>query len=576
MDRLTQPLRVLAYAMGCASLGTRANPQKTVESCSIVHTLLTIDNNCVPPSRHPKLDSMPQKFTFTGSEKVLWNLYKSKRASWRAEPKCRVQEQGDGREIPFGVSSVAPFHGPRCCVAQTERRFVFTPHWTTTMASTRPSTGMPPADESKDHEIMTTTTSVAALSADPATAQKRRKPRSKKREFDFPVEPRTIQVVKKPKTFVDHSYRDFSGVPPSLKQQQDDDAKKPISEMTFAEKVFDMLQQERYANWITWLPHGRGFKITVPKLLETSRVLQQYFGHNRYSSFLRQLNNHGFKHLTRGMDRNSYYHECFLRGLPHLLPYMKPGRDARRLLPDPDNEPDLYAISRLCPLPDQPVHKNKNEIETKTKDETAPTTALATAMVPAPLNASSSITATPSRTNREVPPLTATSLSQLAGSLSQKTHPNHHTPVGLSLQSLHAAAREQQQLEHAQVAASLEKVASLQQQVASLEQVARSLAVQQHVAALQRQQQQQQQTSAVATALWKEQAADASSYLASLVTAAANPKTVVPEPPLRNARLMDDPAVLALLLQQQQQQQSRSNPSRGGDGGGPSSSLFGG
>ena len=544
------------------------------------------------------------------------------------------------------------------------------------MASPRPSTAMPPADESKDHELMkttTTTTSVAALSADPPTAQKRRKPRSKKLDFDFPVEPRTIQVVKKPKTFVDHSYRDFSGVPPSLKQQQDDDdsnAKKPISEMTFAEKVFDMLQEERYANWITWLPHGRGFKITVPKLLETSRVLQQYFGHNRYSSFLRQLNNHGFKHLTRGMDRNSYYHECFLRGLPHLLPYIPPGRDARRLLPDPDNEPDLYAISRLCPLPDHPVHKNKNEMDPNTnKDETAPTsTTLATAMVPAPLNASSStMTTTPSRSNRELPPLTATSLSQLAGSLSQTTHPNHHTPVSLSLQSLQAAAREQQQqLEQAQVAASLEKVASLQQQVASLEQVAslqqqaasleqaaalqqqaaalrqqvasltdaaassssslqqqqaaealllsrrpppvtpkslqqhqqqadvaRSLAVQQHVAALQRQQQQQQQTSAVATALWKEQAADAFSYLASLVTAAANPKTVVPEPPLRNARLMDDPAVLALLLQQQQQQQSRTNPSvlalllqqqqqqqqsrsNPSRGGGPSSSLFGG
>jgi hypothetical protein len=83
-------------------------------------------------------------------------------------------------------------------------------------------------------------------------------------------------------------------------------------------------------------------------------VSEKYFGHKRFSSFLRQLSNHGYKHITAGKDRNSYYHECMLRGLPHLIQYMPKPRDARRLIPDPDNEPNFYAITKQYPLPDDP------------------------------------------------------------------------------------------------------------------------------------------------------------------------------------------------------------------------------
>jgi len=82
-----------------------------------------------------------------------------------------------------------------------------------------------------------------------------------------------------------------------------------------------------------------------------TRVCQKYFGHSRYSSFLRQLSNHSVKHITQGNDRNAYYHEFMLRGLPHLCKYMPKPKDARRLIPDPANEPDFYAISQKYPLP---------------------------------------------------------------------------------------------------------------------------------------------------------------------------------------------------------------------------------
>lgn len=41
-----------------------------------------------------------------------------------------------------------------------------------------------------------------------------------------------------------------------------------------------------------------------------------------------------------------------LRGLPHLTVYAPQPVERRKLLPDPENEPDFYEISQLFPLPD--------------------------------------------------------------------------------------------------------------------------------------------------------------------------------------------------------------------------------
>jgi hypothetical protein len=46
--------------------------------------------------------------------------------------------------------------------------------------------------------------------------------------------------------------------------------------------------------------------------------------------------------------------QFMLRGLPHLSKYMPKPKDARRQIPDPDNEPDFYEISSKYPLPDEP------------------------------------------------------------------------------------------------------------------------------------------------------------------------------------------------------------------------------
>lgn len=114
--------------------------------------------------------------------------------------------------------------------------------------------------------------------------------------------PRIIQKVKHVPQTMNHTYFDCSKVPPpgnyTFPQQ--------IADMTFAEKIYDMLSQPQYDHCIEWMPHGRAFKVTVPKSFE-AECCPRYFGHSRYSTFLRDLNRHSFKHISRGQDRNCKY-----------------------------------------------------------------------------------------------------------------------------------------------------------------------------------------------------------------------------------------------------------------------------
>jgi hypothetical protein len=143
------------------------------------------------------------------------------------------------------------------------------------------------------------------VSRDDTEGKKFARTRTEQPKFQFPAEPRVIQIIHKPKTYMDHSYRDFSSVPPELDYVEPTS----IQDMTFSQKVHHMLSHEEYSKWICWCPHGRAFRAIVPKRLEKDKVLSQYFDHNRYSSFLRQLNNFGFKHVSEGRDQNCYYHE---------------------------------------------------------------------------------------------------------------------------------------------------------------------------------------------------------------------------------------------------------------------------
>lgn len=119
----------------------------------------------------------------------------------------------------------------------------------------------------------------------------------------------------------------------------------------FPAKMHAILSRPDLAEIICWMPHGRSWRVLKPREFEI-RVIPTYFEHAKFSSFIRQANGWGFRRITQGRDRNSYYNPLFLRGLPHLCKEMKRPAVAQKQAADPEHEPDLYKISELHPVPD--------------------------------------------------------------------------------------------------------------------------------------------------------------------------------------------------------------------------------
>ena len=82
-------------------------------------------------------------------------------------------------------------------------------------------------------------------------------------------------------------------------------------------------------------------------------VCSKYFSHGKLESFTRQVNGWGFKRLRQtGINFKAYYHECLLRGLPHLTRLMKRmPKNKGKTLPDMEGKPDLSKISQSFPVP---------------------------------------------------------------------------------------------------------------------------------------------------------------------------------------------------------------------------------
>ncbi|KAL3940409.1 MAG: hypothetical protein SGARI_000976 [Bacillariaceae sp.] len=139
-------------------------------------------------------------------------------------------------------------------------------------------------------------------------------------------------------------YRDFSTLP-------DPDPSTPITAPgripNFPAKMYAILSRKDLSDIITWLPHGRSWKVLKPREFEV-KVIPTYFEHSKFSSFIRQANGWGFRRIiSKGPDRNSYYHELFLRSRPHLIKLMRRPPPSSKPLADATTEPDFHAISLL-------------------------------------------------------------------------------------------------------------------------------------------------------------------------------------------------------------------------------------
>jgi hypothetical protein len=119
----------------------------------------------------------------------------------------------------------------------------------------------------------------------------------------------------------------------------------------FPVKMLAILSRDDLSHIVSWMPHGRSWRVLKPREFEV-KVIPAYFEHSKFSSFIRQANGWGFRRITKGPDRNSYYHELFLRGLPHLTKQMQRPHPSQKPALNPHTEPKFYEISQEHPLPE--------------------------------------------------------------------------------------------------------------------------------------------------------------------------------------------------------------------------------
>ena len=76
----------------------------------------------------------------------------------------------------------------------------------------------------------------------------------------------------------------------------------------FPVKLYAILAQKEFHDIITWMPHGRSWKVLKPNIFE-SMVMPLFFEYSNYHSFNRLVNAWSFRRVSSGPDRGSYYHE---------------------------------------------------------------------------------------------------------------------------------------------------------------------------------------------------------------------------------------------------------------------------
>ena len=137
--------------------------------------------------------------------------------------------------------------------------------------------------------------------------------------------------------------------------EKDDDPLTPLtpfgSTPNFPAKMYAILANTTFNSSVEWLPHGRSWRILNQKSFEQS-ILPTFFGHFKFASFLRQAHGWGFLRIQVGPDKDSFFHEYFLRGLPHLCKKLTRPRRPMKPSVDPSDTPDFQ---NLTPLPTDPV-----------------------------------------------------------------------------------------------------------------------------------------------------------------------------------------------------------------------------
>ena len=156
--------------------------------------------------------------------------------------------------------------------------------------------------------------------------------------------------------FVKHKYTDYSHEQPtqseSSKLIESFESKTRIPFPLRLHRALVMAEEDDYGHVLTWLEHGRAFKVFNRKVF-IAEVLPKYIG-LKYDSYLRQCNLYGFRRLTKAsgdLSRNAVYHELFLKEMEFLSLRMRPikvngngVKPANRF----DQEPKFFDMPYCC------------------------------------------------------------------------------------------------------------------------------------------------------------------------------------------------------------------------------------
>jgi hypothetical protein len=81
-----------------------------------------------------------------------------------------------------------------------------------------------------------------------------------------------------------------------------------VRSQRFPVKLYAILAQPELSDIISWMPHGRSWKVFKPQVFEAF-VLPVFFDSDNYHSFNRVINAWSFRRMSDGPDRGSYFHE---------------------------------------------------------------------------------------------------------------------------------------------------------------------------------------------------------------------------------------------------------------------------
>ena len=90
----------------------------------------------------------------------------------------------------------------------------------------------------------------------------------------------------------------------------------------FLAKTYDIIMSNEHSDLIYWTEDGHGFIVNnIPRFENT--VLPKYFKHNKFTSFIRQLNMYDFHKTRLKSHQKEFRHVYFCRGKPELLAEIK-------------------------------------------------------------------------------------------------------------------------------------------------------------------------------------------------------------------------------------------------------------